>query len=286
MATNQYVKHNKTNEQDLFADIVIESIKFYGEDIYYLPRDVVTKDNILNEDVESSFDSSYLVEMYIENTEGFEGEGNLMAKFGLEIRDEATFIVAKRTWNTLVGGLENQIRPLEGDLLYLSLSKSFFEISFVEHEQPFFQLSNLPVFKLQAKLFEYNDEDFNTGVPELDEIEGLGFKTKILLSDVIGTFDVGERVSQTLASGVIVSAKVVVIDSSTDMLTVVDIETSDGLFHEFATGVTVTGSASGAIGTIVSLDDDIGSDYQNDDFSLEAQDVIDFTLDNPFGEPS
>jgi len=286
MATNQYVKHNKANEQDLFADIVIESIKFYGEDIYYLPRDVVTKDNILNEDVESSFDSSYLVEMYIENTEGFEGEGNLMAKFGLEIRDEATFIVAKRTWNTLVGSLEDQIRPMEGDLLYLSLSKSFFEISFVEHEQPFFQLSNLPVYKLQAKLFEYNDEDFNTGVAELDAIEALGFKTELLLSDVIGTFDMSERISQLLPSGDNLSAKIVDINTASNKLTVVDIETSDGLYHVFSAEASVTGLVSGAIGTIINTTDDTGSGTQNDDFEIEAEGIIDFTLDNPFGEPT
>jgi hypothetical protein len=170
MALNPYLSHRVTSEQDLYADLIIESIKSFGEDVYYLPRDVVNVDYVLNEDIESRFDSSYLVEMYIENTEGFEGEGNLLAKFGLEIRDEATFVVAKRTWNSLVGGLENQVRPMEGDLIYLPLSKSFFEISFVEHEQPFYQLSNLPIYKLQARLFEYSDEEFDTGVTEIDAI--------------------------------------------------------------------------------------------------------------------
>ena len=96
MPTNVYFSQKVKSEQNLYEDIVIESLKMYGQDVYYLPREVITEDAILNEDVESNFNDAYMVEMYIENIEGFEGEGNILAKFGVEIRDQATFIVSKR----------------------------------------------------------------------------------------------------------------------------------------------------------------------------------------------
>ena len=174
MPTNVFFSPKVNTEQYMFEDIIIESIKMYGQDVFYMPRKIVQRDTILGEDVESEFNTANTIEMFIENTEGFEGEGNIFQKFGMEIRDEATFIVAKRSWQKLVGVWNSDInddRPREGDLIYLPLSKSFFEISYVEHEQPFYQLSNLPVFKLQARLFEFNEEEFNTGISELDSIE-------------------------------------------------------------------------------------------------------------------
>ncbi len=106
MPTNLYLSTKVRSEQILFEDLIIESVKWAGQDIYYLPRNIVTRDSILNEDVESQFDDAYMIEVYIEGNEGFEGEGNLMSKFGLEIRDEATFIVAKRRWEQMVGSLK------------------------------------------------------------------------------------------------------------------------------------------------------------------------------------
>lgn len=163
------------SEQELYENIVIESLQMYGQDVYYLPRDVVSKDIIFGDEIESRFNSAYKLEMYIENTDGFDGEGDLFTKFGVEIRDQASFVVARRRWKDTVLRYENEItgeRPREGDLIFLPMSKSLFEITHVEHEQPFYQLRNLPTYKLQCELFEWSDEDFDiVGVEALQDIE-------------------------------------------------------------------------------------------------------------------
>ena len=174
MATNLYFNQKVRSEQKLYEDIVIESLKTYGQDVYYLPRDLVNEDKILGDDPVSSFNSSHIIEMYIENTEGFDGEGDLFTRFGVEIRDEATFIVARRRWKNTVRRAANAIqgdRPSEGDLIYLPLSKSLFQINHVEHEQPFYAIENLPTFKLRCQLFEYVGEDLDTGIDTVDDIE-------------------------------------------------------------------------------------------------------------------
>lgn len=194
---NPYFSQKVKSEQDLYEDIIIESLKIYGQDVYYLPRDLINEDRILGEDVPSRFNSSYKVEMYIENVEGFDGQGDLFTKFGVEIRDQATFIVARRRWASAIGKFETEIdntRPREGDIIYLPLTNSMFQIMHVEHEQPFYQLSNLPTYKMRCELFEYNDEDFDTGVDVIDGIEKsfayryrltLGSKTRATVSPTI-----------------------------------------------------------------------------------------------------
>ena len=173
MATNPWVSQSVRNEQNLYEDLVIESLKFYGQDVYYLPREIVNKDKVFLDDVPSRFSDSYKIEMYIENQEGFEGEGDLFSKFGVELRDQATFVVARRRWKKLIGDKLDayNFRPREGDIIYLPLSNSIFEIFKVETETPFYQLSNLPTFRLQCELFEYNDEDFDTDITSIDAVE-------------------------------------------------------------------------------------------------------------------
>jgi hypothetical protein len=173
MATNPWVSRGARNEQGLYEDLVIESLKFYGEDVYYLPREIVNKDKVFLDDVPSRFSDSYKIEMYVENQEGFEGEGDLFSKFGVELRDQATFVVARRRWKKLIGDKldAHNFRPREGDVIYLPLSNSIFEIYKVETETPFYQLSNLPTFRLQCELFEYNDEDFDTEIDSIDVVE-------------------------------------------------------------------------------------------------------------------
>lgn len=146
----------------------------YGQDVYYLPRTIVNEDTIFGDDIPSSFNSSYQIEMYIENTEGFDGEGDLFTKFGVEIRDQATFVMARRRWDQTVSSYNNEIdggRPREGDLIFLPMSRSLFQIMHVEHEQPFYQLNNLYAYKMRAELFEYNDENIDVGVDAIDSIE-------------------------------------------------------------------------------------------------------------------
>ena len=159
MPTNVFFNHAVQSEQHLYEDLVVESLRMYGQETYYLPRKIVEEDTILGEDVQSTFGDSYSVEMYIENTEGFEGEGDLMSKFGVEIRDQATFVISVRSWERFIqldSNLATSFRPNEGDLVYLPLSGGLFEIKFVEHEMPFYQVGKLFVFKLQCELFEYS----------------------------------------------------------------------------------------------------------------------------------
>lgn len=173
MATNPWISQSVRSEQNLYEDLVIESLKFYGQDVYYLPREIVNKDKIFLDDVPSHFSDAYKIEMYVENTDAFAGEGDLFSKFGVELRDQATFVVARRRWKGLIGDKLDSynFRPREGDLIYLPMSQSMFEIFKVETETPFYQLSQLPTFRLQCELFEYNDEDFDTDIEGIDDVE-------------------------------------------------------------------------------------------------------------------
>lgn len=184
MATNPYISQKVRSEQNLYEDLVIESLKFYGQDVYYIPREIVNKDKIFLDDVPSRFSDAYKVEMYIENTEGFDGEGDLFTKFGIELRDQATFVVARRRWKQLIGNYleEKKFRPREGDVIYLPMSESIFQVIKVETETPFYQLNQLPTFRMQCELFEYNDEDFDTGIDGIDDIEYEGaFQYKLTM---------------------------------------------------------------------------------------------------------
>jgi len=298
MATNLYFSQKVTSEQNLYEDIVIESLKMYGQDVYYLPRDIVNEDRIFGDDVPSRFNSAYKVEMYIENIEGFDGEGDLFTKFGVEIRDQATFVVARRRWTYTVNNFDNDInsvRPREGDLIYLPLSNSMFQIMAVEHEQPFYQLSNLPVYKLRAELFEYNDEDFDTDVTVIDDIErDFAYEYLLTLDSAGGGFTIGETVNQTLSTGVIMSGEVSRWSDSDNVLGLIHIGADDGNYHEFVSGLNVIGTTNiadvgEAFSTVlvssVSENNQISSNEQNDDFSTFGADFLDFSESNPFGDP-
>ena len=154
-------------------DIIIECLKIYGFDTYYIPRATVNEDDILGEDVLNKYSSAYPLEMYMQNVTGFEGDGDLMSKFGVEIRDTATFIVARRRWDEVIAKSGDAVlttRPAEGDIIYFPLTKAFFEIKFVESTDPFFQVGKLYVYKLQCELMQYSSEIFNTGISDIDGI--------------------------------------------------------------------------------------------------------------------
>ena len=174
MPTNVYFSTGTTSEQKLYEDLIIEQLKIYGQDVYYLPRKLANKDTIFGEDPASSFDDSYIIEMYVDNTDGYMGEQEIIKKFGLELRDDIKFTVSKLRWETLVSNnsdLQNTTRPNEGDLVYFPTTKAFFEIQFVEHEQPFYQQSALPVYKLSCTKWEYSSERIDTGITEIDATE-------------------------------------------------------------------------------------------------------------------
>jgi hypothetical protein len=154
-------------------DIIIECLKIYGFDTYYIPRVTVNEDDILGEDVLNKYSSAYPLEMYMQNVTGFEGDGDLMTKFGVEFRDTATFIVSRRRWDEVIARSGDAVlttRPAEGDIVYFPLTKAFFEIKRVESTDPFFQVGKLYVYKLQCELMQYSSEVFDTGVSEIDSI--------------------------------------------------------------------------------------------------------------------
>ena len=306
MPRNVYFSQAVKSEQDLYEDLIVESLKIYGQDAYYIPRTLISRDAILNEDPASKFDDAYLIEAYIENSDGFEGSGDLYQKFGLEIRDEATFIISRRQWNSLVGTWNNTIegvRPSEGDLLFLPMTNKFFEISFVEHEQPFYQLSNLPVYKLSCSLFEYNDEDFDTGVEAIDitEVKSTYQVAMSVTHAANASFVLGEKVTQVVTTDPAVSVfgTVQTIDKITDINTNITVSNigvtgstdakdfyvsnSNGLLGA-ETDVTVYISEIYDVADSESFASD--GDAQNYNFEVSADGFLDFTETNPFGDPS
>lgn len=290
MAVNPYIGRGVRSEQNLLEDLTIETLKMYGQDVYYLPRTIVNEDRILGDDVPSRFSNAYAIEMYIENTEGFDGEGDLFSKFGVEIRDQATFILARRRWTQTVAKLDNEInglRPREGDLIYLPLSKSLFQIMSVEHEQPFYQLKGLYTFKLRCELFEYNDEDLDTGLYDIDKIEqDYAYKYILTLDSAGAGFDVNTTVSQTLSSGVVMNGEVAKWSDSDNKLHLIHIGSDDNSFHEFVSGLAVYDSASNRVlVSSVVEDNQISGNEQNADFSDEIASFLDFSESNPFGDP-
>lgn len=169
MATNFFFNNfAASGEQQLIESLVVESIKIYGHDTYYLPRTRVNTDNILGEDSYSQFNSFHLTDLYIKNVEGFQGQGDFLSKFNLEIRDQVTLTMARKTFGEDVGAFSGRDRPLEGDIIFLPLNNKFFEIKFVEHEAIFYQLGSLQTYDLVCELFEFSNEQFNTGLDFID----------------------------------------------------------------------------------------------------------------------
>jgi hypothetical protein len=291
---NFYFSQQVRSEQNLYEDIIIESLKIYGQDVYYLPRAVMEEDRILGDAIISRFSASYKIEMYVENTEGFDGEGDLFTRFGVEIRDEATFIVSRRRWKSVIASSNNSIineRPKEGDLIYLPLSKSLFEIMHVEHEQPFYQLSNLPTYKMRCTLFEYSDEDLDTGIQDIDIIEfKASYKYLVAVDLGLATVSANDIVTQTLDSdaGLIIQGEISGITkdiSGNDVLELVHVGANDGEYHTFSTTrpIVIDGVSYSVIS--VNEENDVSNNEQNDDFSEFTDDFLDFTENNPFGDP-
>lgn len=173
MATSTFFNNYKNSmEQELLEDLVVESIKIYGQDMYYLPRRRNNFDPLYGEDTISSFDIAYPVEMYLKTYSGFEGKGTFMSAYGIEIRDELTLTIAKRTFENEITREEAElIRPREGDLIYFTLNQKCFEIKYVDNKPFFYQLGSLQMYDMQCELYEYSNETFTTGIPEIDALQ-------------------------------------------------------------------------------------------------------------------
>lgn len=184
MTTNPYFDfYTDEAEQNLLEDLITETIQIHGFDIKYMPKNLVNRDFLFGEDVLAKFESAYDLEIYVKNTDAFEGDHNLMSKFGLEVRDQTTLTVVQNRWRKEVGVHVNNDRPFEGDFIYFPLNKKIFEILYVEHEALFYQLGKLPVYDLTCELVEYTGQRINTGNTEIDIIEDEYSLTQILDTD-------------------------------------------------------------------------------------------------------
>jgi hypothetical protein len=308
MPRSVYFSQAVKSEQNLYEDLVIESLKIYGQDVYYLPREIVNRDYIFGEDPASQFDDAYMIEAYIENTDGFEGAGDLYSKFGLEIRDEATFIVSRRQWERLIGLFNNTIngsKPNMGDIIYLPMSSSFFEITQVESDKPFYQLSNLPVYKLSCSLFEMSDEKFNTGVDGIDLIAGKSAYQLVMdLSVTAGQhLEIGETVTQILDAdlGISVFGTVQTVTKISNLSSTISISNigvsgiAEAKSFIVSGSIGLVGAESGNtcyITKIYDVTDQTGnfnltdSQSSNSTFEFEGDSILDFSESNPFGDPS
>jgi hypothetical protein len=287
MPTNVFFNHAVDTEQMLMEDLVVESLRMYGHEIFYLPREVAEQEDIFVEDVRSTFGDAYSIEAYIENTEGFEGEGDLFSKFGIEIRDQATFIISLRSWERFVSldeNLASSWRPNEGDLIYFPLSGSMFEIKFVEHENPFYQVGKLFVFKCQCELYEYNQDDFDTGIAGVDDVEASNaYSIKYTMTSGNSTAFVGGEQVKLYGTDTVVG-EVQSWDATTSLLYLMNL-----------TGQTITagstqfvGEDSGATWTVSAIGDELemveDELAQNEEFDTKGNSYLDFSETNPFGE--
>jgi hypothetical protein len=301
MPTNVYFSHGTKNEQYLVEDLIIESLKIYGNEFMYIPRTLVSKDEILGEDRLSKFTSSFPIEMYFENVDSLDGQGAFIQKFGLMMEQSATLVVARRRWDQLVGRYGQTIiptRPCEGDLIYFPLTKGLFEIKFVKHQDPFYQLGKLYVFKLQVELFQYASEKIDTGISEIDAFETLktfttnttrspaGEITKITMISQGSGYTSVPTVSFTSASGRDAAATAVRgTGANANKIIRIDI-TNPGTGYQTAPAITISGGGGSNAGATASIDINIDkpeSFGDNNKFKTEAQDVL-FSVTNPFGE--
>jgi len=175
MALNPYFLQGSRQEQRLVQNLVNEHLKIYGQEITYIPRKFVNQSTIIEEVTASKFDDNFAIEAYVDTYEGYQGAGDVLTKFGMSLRDEVTLTISKERFEEFIApfmnsddDIELSSRPREGDLVFFPLGQRLFEIKFVEHEEPFYQLGNTYVYKLKCELFEYEDEVIDTSIDVID----------------------------------------------------------------------------------------------------------------------
>ena len=290
MPTNVYFDTGKSSEQYLYEDLIIEQLKIFGQDVYYMPRTLIAEDTVLGEDTLSKFDDAYMIEMYFENTDGFAGDKEIMSQFGLQNQEEAVFIVSQRRFEDMISldtNLQVKTRPNEGDLIWFPMVNKIFEISFVDHDEPFYQIGNLPVYRLSTRTFQYSSEDLDTGITEIDAIEttyslaAMGFQLALeqtttyneglRLEDGSGFVSMFETGSESEYSG-----------SSTNKVIGED-ETLNGAL--IAENLADTGDPQYIIQEEYVVGDMVrDKTAQNELFDILDDTILDFTEKNPFGD--
>lgn len=314
MTRNPYIR-DVNSEQKLVEDLTIETIKSMGRDMVYIPRKLHNEDSLFGEDSNSQFDDAYDLEMYILNVSGFEGEGDLIAKYGLEIKDRATFVVARKRFVDEVTEVDGSIdRPREGDLIYFPLTKALLEINFVEHENPFYQVGALYTYILVCETFTYNNEKFDTGIEELDRIyvdRRKKTRSLMLVGDAIAETGTGRTAANYFQGEILfqvttqqgdtfsnasATADIVDWDATSKKLLITNIS-GDMIYPSISPfETTVKGASSGAeyiIGTDVTAGIIIPENIEDDEFigdndaiELEGNinNIIDFSDTDPFSE--
>ena len=251
--------HSLATERSLYQNLIKEAIQIYGHDVYYVNRETVALDNVLGEDALSKYTNAEPIEMYVEDGAGFGGDKEIISQFGLENRNEVTFVVSKERFQemdsqinleegggsialedgsidqtdsssnltTLTGNYyilqdiatTDADRPQEGDLVYHPVFEKMFEINFVDHDEPFYQLDNNPVYKLRCKQFEYASEVMDTGIATIDAIEGdLSTDARayqITLENEVGSIQL-ENAADTGSASFIITEDYIVGDYVTD----------------------------------------------------------------------
>lgn len=273
-----------STEQNLIQSLVDEQIRLFGSDVYYLPRKMI-KDRALNDVLYSEFKTQYMIEMLLINVEGFgSAPSEFISKFGLRITDEITMVVSQNRWSqvfqefadiTTVDG-----RPNEGDLIYLPLTEDLYEIKFVEREAPFYQLGKNYIYTLTAEIYELGNDEFETGIEEIDEIEEIFAPSITIDMDPAATthYIQGEIVTGGITG---TTAEVAFWDRDTHQLKLIN---RNG---NFTPGETITGSESGTVQDSVDVDNLTleNVEYADNKYIEEtADDLLDFTERNPFGE--
>ena len=272
MATSVYFDKGTNNEQKLYEDLIVEQLKVFGHDVYYLPRTLIKEDTLFGEDVLSKFDDAYGIEMFMEQVEGYGGDGDFITKFGLEIRDEATFVVSVRRWISLIGQDSNLIvstRPNEGDLIYFPRLQKLFEINFVDHDDPFFQVDNVPVYKLYCSTFEYSSEQLDTGITAIDAIEDES-SLDVLFYQI--TLEQAADYNENMA---LEDGDLLLEETDADNILSETDSAGNSLITEYGDYII---SESYVIDTI-------DENATNIFIETQADSVLNFTEGNPFGEP-
>lgn len=276
--SNNYINNfNASNEQSLIEDLTRECIRFYGVDNIYLPRTYVSEDRLLGEDTINQFSQGFELEMLIENVDGFSGDQDLIAKFGYEVNDEITFAISKLAFE-ISTALPS---PSEGDLIYFPLSNGVFEIKFVEDENPFYQSGKLYQYKVICQLFQYSHETMDTGIENIDSLEDeSGYSVDLQLGEGSGLFVPGEFIfqgnTQETANAV---AKVTLYDLTNKILRI------NNIVGNFSLNVAIKGATNGAEYILTQETEFTTDSYANNEvIETEADDILDFTESNPFGE--
>ena len=282
-----YFAHGTRAEKNLYEDLIIEQLKIYGHDVHYMPRENLSTDDVLGNTTDK-FTDEYMIEMYVEEVNGVAGQGDLIGKFGLDMRDELTFVVARRTFELLVDQPSNTLtfnRPKEGDVIYMPLFKKFWQVDFVEDEDPMYQISDLPIFKLKCSTWDYSSESVETGLTEIDE--KLDNVTLDLLENQI-TLESGTTSSGSLLSENIAGDVSALLSEAGD--TIVDETDADNIILEddpnFVEYIILEDNLTSNLASDSADSDNLAFDTAAglDDFDTE-NDIFDFTENNPFGDP-